>query len=230
MVKKIESSVLKDMTLSELKKHAKRLRRDGYPISGYSGFSDTKDNMSTLRKMIRSAQKAGKSGGSSPKAPSTKKKPACSTGFDNLTHCQKKTSSKRVKEIAEECGIEYTTKEKTCRALMALGVDTGEGGSKKKKSSSKTPTSAIRQTDAYKKLNKLKKQDNDGPDLQDKARKLKMTYGDQDGENISMGKLRKHELILAILKKKGYVSTKKSPSPRKKSKKKKIMRKFYRCP
>ena len=226
MVKKLESSVLKDMTLSDLKKHAKRLRKDGYPISGYSKLSDTPSDMSTLRKMIRRAQKAGKSSGSSPKASSPKKRSGCSTNFENVTHCQKKTSAKKVKELAEECGIEYTTKEKTCRALLALGVDVGGGGGgspkKKKKSSSKTPSSAIKQTDAYEKLNKLKKKDKDGPDLQDKARKLKITYADQDGENISMGKLRKHELILAILKKKGKgsISTP-TPPPKKKSKSKK---------
>ena len=128
MVKKIESSVLKDMTLSDLKKHAKRLRRDGYPISGYSKLSDTPSDMSTLRKMIRRAQKAGKSSGSSPKASSPKKRSGCSANFENVTHCQKKTSAKKVKELAEECGIEYTTKEKTCRALLALGVDVGGGG------------------------------------------------------------------------------------------------------
>ena len=226
MVKKLESSVLKDMTLSDLKKHAKRLRRDGYPISGYSKLSDTPSDMSTLRKMIRRAQKAGKSSGSSPKASSPKKRSGCSADFENVTHCQKKTSAKKVKELAEECGIEYTTKEKTCRALLALGVDVGGGGGggspkKKKKSSSKTPSSAINQTDAYKKLNKLKKKDNNGPDLQDKARKLKITYADQDGENISMGKLRKHELILAILKKKGKGSISTPTPPKKKSKKKK---------
>ena len=227
MVKKLESSVLKDMTLSDLKKHAKRLRKDGYPISGYSKLSDTPSDMSTLRKMIRRAQKAGKSSGSSPKASSPKKRSGCSTNFENVTHCQKKTSAKKVKELAEECGIEYTTKEKTCRALLALGVDVGGGGGggspkKKKKSSSKTPSSAIKQTDAYEKLNKLKKKDKDGPDLQDKARKLKITYADQDGENISMGKLRKHELILAILRKKGKgsISTP-TPPPKKKSKSKK---------
>ena len=226
MVKKLESSVLKDMTLSDLKKHAKRLRRDGYPISGYSKLSDTPSDMSTLRKMIRRAQKAGKSSGSSPKASSPKKRSGCSADFENVTHCQKKTSAKKVKELAEECGIEYTTKEKTCRALLALGVDVGGGGGggspkKKKKSSSKTPSSAINQTDAYKKLNKLKKKDNNGPDLQDKARKLKITYADQDGENISMGKLRKHELILAILKKKGKGSISTPTPPKKNSKKKK---------
>ena len=222
MVKKLESSVLKDMTLSDLKKHAKRLRKDGYPISGYSKLSDTPSDMSTLRKMIRRAQKAGKSSGSSPKASSPKKRSGCSANFENVTHCQKKTSAKKVKELAEECGIEYTTKEKTCRALLALGVDVGGGSpKKKKKSSSKTPSSAIKQTDAYEKLNKLKKKDKDGPDLQDEALKLKITYADQDGENISMGKLRKHELILAILKKKGKGSISTPTPPKKKSKSKK---------
>ena len=206
--------------MSDLKKHAKSLRRDGYPISGYSKLSDTPSDMSTLRKMIRRAQKAGKSSGSSPKASSPKKRSGCSTNFENVTHCQKKTSAKKVKELAEECGIEYTTKEKTCRALLALGVDVGGGGGgSPKKSSSKTPSSAIKQTDAYKKLDKLKKKDNDGPDLQDKARKLKITYADQDGENISMGKLRKHELILAILKKKGKGSISTPTPPKKKGKK-----------
>jgi hypothetical protein len=224
MVKKLESSVLKDMSLSDLKKHAKRLRKYGYSISGYSKLSDTSADKSTMRKMIRRAQKAGKSGGSSPKSSSPKKKSGCSTGFDNLTHCQKKTSAKRVKEIAEECGIEYTTKAKTCKALMEAGVDV-DGGSIKEKKSSKTPSSAIKKTEAYIKLNKLKKRDNNGPDLQDKARKLKITYFDQDGDNITMGKLRKHELILAILKKKEKSNRKSTPTPPRKRSKKKSNRK-----
>ena len=200
MVKSLESSVLKDMSLLDLKKHAKQLRRAGYPISGYSKFSES--DIKELRKMIRHAQRAGKSGGS------------CDPGFENLTHCQKKTSAKKVKQLAEDCDIDLKTKPEQCKALIKKQ---GSKSSKKKK----TPSSNIKQTDAYKKLNKLKKKDNDKEDLQDKARKLKITYADQDGENITMGRLRKHELILAILAKKGKTtSPKKTPTPVKKSKKK----------
>jgi hypothetical protein len=219
MVKKLESSILKDMTLSDLKKHAKKLRKDGYQISGYSKLSDTPSDISTLRKMIRRAQKAGKSNGSSLKLPSPTKKSGCNPGFDNVTHCVKKSSAKKIKELADECGIEYTTKEKTCRVLLS---QQGKGGSKKK-SVSKTPSSGIVESEAYKKLNKMKKKDNDGPDLHDIAKKLKITYAQQDGENISIGKLRKKELIVAILKKKKIKvpPKQKTPSPpRKKSKKK----------
>jgi hypothetical protein len=207
MVEKIESSVLKNMTLSDLKKHAKTLKRDGYTISGYKEYSNNPSDMSELRKKIRRTQKAGKS--SSPL-----KKSACTVDFSNITECQKKTSAKKVKELAEECDIEYTTKEKTCKALMKIGVDVS--GSNKKKTPTKPQDSSIKKTDDYIKLNKLKKTDKEGNDLQDKARKLKITYGDQDGENISVGKLRKHELILAILKKK----VKKSSSPKKTTPKK----------
>ena len=220
MVKKLESSVLKDMTLSDLKKHAKQLRRGGYPISGYSGLSDTPSDKSTLRKMIRKSQKAGKTSGSPKKSSSKASSPksGCDSGFDNITKCQKKTSAKRVKELAEQCGIEYTNKEETCAKLMKIqGNPTGSGGSKKKQ---KTPGSTIRGTDAYKKLNKLKKKDNKGDDLQDVARKLKIAYGDQDGDNITMGKLRKHELIVAILTKKGGSPVKTPLKKKKKSKKK----------
>ena len=59
MVKNLEQSVLKVMNLSDLKKHAKNLRREGYQISGYKSLSDTKEDKSKLRKMIRKAQTTG---------------------------------------------------------------------------------------------------------------------------------------------------------------------------
>ena len=233
MAKLIDSSDLRDMSLSDLKKHAKQLRRSGYPISGYSKLSDTPDDKSTLRKMIRHAQKAGKTNGShkkeSPKASSPKSE--CDSGFDNITHCQKKSSAKKVRSLAEDCGLdmdEFNTKTKQCEELMKRQKKSSS--SKKKKTPTKTPVTALKNTDAYKKLDKLKKKDDKNPDLQDKARELKITYGDQDGDNISMGKLRKHELILAILKKKGVKTStppmkkkSKTPTPpmKKKSKKKK---------
>ena len=93
MFKKLERSVLKDMNLSDLKKHAKKLKTEGYQISGYSKLHDTPEDISALRKMIRKAQKSGKS--SSGKSPSVKsvspiKKSGCNPVFDNLTHCQKR--------------------------------------------------------------------------------------------------------------------------------------------
>ena len=219
MAKLIDSSDLRDMSLSDLKKHAKQLRRSGYPISGYSKLSDTPDDKSTLRKMIRHAQKAGKTNGShkkeSPKASSPKSE--CDSGFDNITHCQKKSSAKKVRSLAEDCGLdmdEFNTKTKQCEELMKRQKKSSS--SKKKKTPTKTPVTALKNTDAYKKLDKLKKKDDKNPDLQDKARELKITYGDQDGDNISMGKLRKHELILAILKKKGVKTS--TPPMKKKSK------------
>jgi hypothetical protein len=214
MAKLIDSSDLRDMSLSDLKKHAKQLRRSGYPISGYSKLSDIPDDKSKLRKMIRHAQKAGKASGShkkaSPKASSPKSE--CNSGFDNITHCQKKSSAKKVRSLAEDCGLdmdEFNTKTKQCEELMKRQKKSSS--SKKKKTPTKTTVTALKNTDAYKKLDKLKKKDDKNPDLQDKARELKITYGDQDGDNISMGKLRKHELILAILKKKGV----KTPTPKK---------------
>ena len=184
MVKILESSVLKDMTLLDLKKHAKSLRKGGYPISGYSKLSDTKENMSILRKMIRNAQKSGKK---------------CNHGFENVTACQKKTSVKKVKEIAEECGITYTNKEKVCKELIKSGQK-GNGDSKKKT----PPKKPIN-------LNRLPK-----TELQDQAKELGIEYGEQDGENIRMIKLRKQDLIIAIIKK-----TQTSPKRSKKRSKKK---------
>ena len=223
MVKLLESSILKNMTLTELKKHAKHLRRSNYPISGYSVLTDSPEDMKTLRKMIRHAQKAGNSSSSSPKLSSPDTKIECDPEFENITHCQKKTSSKKVKQLAEDCGIDidkYGTKPEQCAQLIKA-----QGGKKH----SKKHDNSIKQTDAYKKLNKMKKKDSQNPDLQDKAKKLGIDYGNQDGENISMMKLRKHELIMAILEKKGKLpsspkkksSKKKTPSPKKKSSKKK---------
>ena len=223
------------MNLSDLKKHAKKLKTEGYPISGYSKLHDTPEDISTLRKMIRKAQKSEKSSSgksssgnsSSVKAVSPIKKSGCNPVFDNLTHCQKRTSVKQVKELADDCGIDtniFNTKPKQCAELIRVQG----GGLKTKSSSKKSPkkkdsSSSIDETNEYKKLNKMKKKDDDGDDLLNMARKLNITYSNQDGENISIGKLRKHELILAIINKKGKSSKKKTPpvSPKKKSKKKK---------
>ena len=231
MFKKLERSVLKDMNLSDLKKYAKKLKTEGYPISGYSKLHDTTEDKSTLRKMIRKAEKSVKS--SSVKSVSPIKKSGCNPVFDNLTHCQKRTSVKQVKELADDCGIDtniFNTKPKQCAELIRVQG----GGLKTKSSSKKSPkkkvsSTTIDETDEYKKLNKMKKKDDDGDDLLNIARKLNITYSNQDGENISIGKLRKHELILAIINKKGKVSPKKKSkkkttppvvSPKKKSKKK----------
>ena len=92
MVKILESTKLKYLSLSDLKKHAKNLRRDGYQISGYSSFLDTPEDLSKLRKMIRKAQKDGKTGSSLVKSSK------CNPGFENITQCQKKTTVKRVRE------------------------------------------------------------------------------------------------------------------------------------
>ena len=229
MFKKLERSVLKDMNLSDLKKYAKKLKTEGYPISGYSKLHDTSEDKSTLRKMIRKAEKSGNSSSvksSSVKSVSRIKKPGCNPVFDNLTHCQKRTSVKQVKELADDCGIDtniFNTKPKQCAELIRVQG----GGLKTKSSSKKSPkkkvsSTTIDETDEYKKLNKMKKKDDDGDDLLNMARKLNITYSNQDGENISIGKLRKHELILAIINKKGKSSKKKTPvSPKKNSKKKK---------
>jgi hypothetical protein len=224
MVKIIDSSDLKDMTLSELKKHAKLLRRGGYPISGYSNFVDSPSDLKKFRQMIRNTQKAGKSKSSSKKSSSKASSPksGCESNFENITKCMKNTSAVKVKKIALGCGLD-ATKPKTilCPQLLKLQDKAGGKGSKNKtpvKTPVKTPGSSLKTTDEYKKLNKLKKKAPDEDDLQDMARKLKISYGNQDGENITMGKLRKHELIIAILQKKG----KRTPTPpKKKSSKKK---------
>ena len=206
------------MNLSDLKKHAKKLKTEGYPISGYSKLHDTPEDISALRKMIRKAQKSSSGKSPSVKSVSPIKKSGCNPGFDNLTHCQKRTSVKQVKELAGDCGIDtniFNTKPKQCAELIRVqggGLKTKSSGKKSPKK--KDSSTSIDETDEYKKLNKMKKKDDDGDDLLNMARKLKITYSNQDGENISIGKLRKHELILAIINKKGKVS------PKKKSKKK----------
>ena len=217
MVKILESTKLKYLSLSDLKKHAKNLRRDGYQISGYSSFLDTPEDLSKLRKMIRKAQKDGKTGSSLVKSSK------CNPGFENITQCQKKTTVKRVRELAEECGIETDKVDKPtlCKNLM-------NAQNSSKKSPKKSPSTDIKETDDYKKLDKMKKKDSKENDLIDFAHKLKISYGEQDGESIPITKLRKHELILTILKKQGKEypkKDKKDKSPKKDKKDKKDKKK-----
>ena len=231
MVKELESNVLKSMDFSELKKHVKVLKKAGYKISGVSSLKDTGKDREKLRKLIRNSQKAGKKSKSSPKSsPSSKssksKQSNCDTDFDNNTHCMKRTSIKKVRELAEECGIKKVdekTKPQLCDEL--LKKQGKKSNSSKKKSSSKKKEVSIRQTEAYKELDKkFPRKSVDGKDLLDIADKLKIKYAKQDGESLNINKVRKHGIIVAILEKTGGKvpsgkKSKKKTTPKKSEKK-----------
>lgn len=184
MVQHIDSAELRKMDFKELKKHAKELRRNGYDIKGYTSLSDNPSDMKLLRKMIRNAQKSK----------STSKSKTCKTGLKNITDCQKNTSAKKVREIAEKCKIDtkkHNTKVKMCKELIRIN---GKSDKSSKSSKPEKVTDKHTDSDEYKKMKKHTKKE-----LQDKAKKLKIDYGSQDGEIILVNKLRKHELIVAIL-------------------------------
>ena len=190
MVKNLEQSVLKVMNLSDLKKHAKNLRREGYQISGYKSLSDTKEDKSKLRKMIRKAQTTG----STKKPASPEELFACNPEFTNITQCKKHTDKNIVEELAESCHLdmkEFNTKEKRCVELMKLnkpGTTTGISNASPK-------------SDEYKKLNNLTK-----PQLIDIARELKINWIKQgiDG-NLAPSKALKINVIKAIIAKRGQL-------------------------
>ena len=136
---------------------------------------------------------------------------SCNSGFDNITHCQRRTSAKKVKELADDCGIDtntniFNTKPKQCVELIRLqggGLKTKSSSKKspkKKVSSKKSPKKKVsskkiipsKHADEYKKLNEMKKKD-----LSEFSGDI--TQGKQDGKLVSVNKLRKHELILAII-------------------------------
>ena len=136
---------------------------------------------------------------------------SCNSGFDNITHCQRRTSAKKVKELADDCGIDtntniFNTKPKQCVELIRLqggGLKTKSSSKKspkKKVSSKKSPKKKVsskkiipsKHADEYKKLNVMKKKD-----LSEFSGDI--TQGKQDGKLVSVNKLRKHELILAII-------------------------------
>jgi hypothetical protein len=155
------------------------------------------------------------------------KKSSCNPGFDNITHCKTKTSAKRVKELSDDCNIDtniFTNKPSRCEELLRKqgGGLKKKGSGKKsprkkspikkgssKKSSGKKVSSKKRipakQADEYKILNKMKKKD-----LSEFLGDI--TQGKQDGKLVSVNKLRKHELILAIINGK---NTKRSSGKRK---------------
>ena len=127
------------------------------------------------------------------------KKSSCNSGFDNITHCKIKTSAKKVKDLADDCNIDtniFTNKASRCEELLRKQG----GGLKKKVSSKKSPKKKsskkkripVKHSDEYKKLNEMKKKD-----LTEFSGDI--TQGKQDGKLISVNKLRKHELILAII-------------------------------
>ena len=165
------------------------------------------------------------------------KKSSCNPGFVNITHCKTKTSAKKVKELAYDCNINtniFTNKASQCEELLRKQG----GGLKKKVSSKKSPRKKVsskksprkkvsskksprkkvsskkvsskkripvKQADEYKKLNEMKKKD-----LSEFSGDI--TQGKQDGKLVSVNKLRKHELILAIINGK---NTKRSSGKRK---------------
>ena len=138
----------------------------------------------------------------------------CNSGFDNITHCQKRTSANKVKELADDCDIDtniFNTKPKQCAELIRVqggGLKTKSSSKKspkKKVSSKKSPKKKVsskkvsskkiipsKHADEYKKLNVMKKKD-----LSEFSGDI--TQGKQDGKLVSVNKLRKHELILAII-------------------------------
>jgi cell division protein FtsB len=132
------------------------------------------------------------------------KKSSCNSGFDNITHCKTKTTAKRVKELADDCNIDtniFTNKSSRCEELLRKQG----GGLKKKGSGKKSPKKKVsskkvsskkripaKHADEYKKLNEMKKKD-----LSEFSGDI--TQGKQDGKLVSVNKLRKHELILAII-------------------------------
>lgn len=140
------------------------------------------------------------------------KKSSCNPGFDNITHCKTKTSAKRVKELSDDCNIDtniFTNKPSRCEELLRK-----QGGGLKKKGSTKKGSGKkvsskkripAKQADEYKILNKTKKKD-----LSEFLGDI--TQGKQDGKLVSVNKLRKHELILAIINGK---NTKRSSGKRK---------------
>jgi hypothetical protein len=256
MVKKIETDILRKMNLSDLKKHAKRLKRGGYEISGYSKLKDTAEDLKILRRLIRSTQKKGKIATSTRKSPQGTKKSTCDAEFDNLTQCNKKTSVEKVKQTAKNCGIDYTTKQKTCVAIMESGLNKKTSSkstpkeSTRKKSTPKKSTpkkstpkkstpkkstpkkstpkeSSITETKPYIKLNKMSKRSKTEPSLIEMARTLGITHGNQDKRSVSLSSLRKHELILAILdRKKKRSPIKNSPVPKKSTKRTQLISKI----
>jgi hypothetical protein len=155
------------------------------------------------------------------------KKSSCNPGFDNITHCKTKTSAKRVKELSDDCNIDtniFTNKPSRCEELLRKqggGLKkkgSTKKGSGKKVSSKKSPRKKVsskkvsskkkipaKQADEYKKLNEMKKKD-----LSEFSGNI--TQGKQDGKLVSVNKLRKHELILAIINGK---NTKRSSGKRK---------------
>ena len=61
----------------------------------------------------------------------SKTKKSCNSGFDNITHCQRRTAAYKVKELAGDCGIDtniFNTKPKQCEELLRK-----QGGGLKKK-------------------------------------------------------------------------------------------------
>jgi len=165
------------------------------------------------------------------------KKSSCNPGFDNITHCKTKTSAKRVKELSDDCNIDtniFTNKPSRCEELLRKqGGGLKKKGSTKKSSGKKSPRKKVsskkvsskkvsskkvsskkvsskkripaKQADEYKILNKTKKKD-----LSEFLGDI--TQGKQDGKLVSVNKLRKHELILAIINGK---NTKRSSGKRK---------------
>ena len=124
---------------------------------------------------------------------------SCNSVFDNITHCKTKTSAKKVKDLADDCNIDtniFTNKASRCEELLRKQG----GGLKKKVSSKKSPKKKsskkkripAKHADEYKKLNEMKKKD-----LTEFSGDI--TQGKQDGKLVSVNKLRKHELILAII-------------------------------
>lgn len=234
---------LKELSFSDLKKIAKKKGLT------YKDLSDDDKKEKKLIKRILEAQKSSRSSSPSSRSPKSPKKsykkhkspspkshkkskrsPSpkkdCGTEFSTYTHCYKDTSAATVKKYAEDCDLdmtEFNTKPKQCAELF-----TRQGGPKK---SSKTAAKPSNQQGAeYKSLNKLKKKDTTGKsaDLEDVAKELKISYVDQDGATIAVGKARKQSIINAILESgkwtdklsKKYTGEKRPVSSPKKSKKK----------
>ena len=232
MVTILSSEDLKTMTFSKLKKHAQKLKKHNFIIKSFSDLSDTKDGLKKIRKIIRHAKQPPSSppssssssppssSSSSPSSPPSSQSPNTECKFQYKKDCLKDKTPKEVEKIAKKCGVDtnkYTTKLDRCTQIF-------------KKNGLYAPVkSKSDNSDEYKKLNKLPKASKDKDDLQDIAKKLKITHGTQDGEKITMTKLRKPELIKEILKSKGRSVTKtsslkkvskKKSSPKKVSKKK----------
>ena len=210
----LDSTVLRSMSLKQLKTHAKKLRKAGYPIKGYSKLTDSKQDMKLLRKMIRHAQKAGITG-DVPEV-ETKAGPSCDLNFPNKTNCMKGAgnSAAQIRQLAEDCGIDlkkYKTKAKQCEQLLKM-----QGGPKV---GAKGKASGITADPAYAKLKKKT-----AKVLKEEARQLGLTYAEQGGEMLPISKVRKHGVILAILKKKGKLPVP-GVSPRKTSPRKTSPRK-----